>query len=243
MSQNLPEFRSKVIKPVECLKEGYALIKDQYWLFLGITVVGLLIGGAVPVVLIGPMMCGIHLCMLKRMSGGQVEFGDLFKGFDYFGPSLIASLLQFIPIIILIIPVYIVFIVLFMLLGASQQSSGGDPGLALGMMVVMFFMFVIVMLLVVLIQAFFIFMYPLIVDKKLSGVDAVKTSLNAAKANFGGVIGLTLLNFVLSFAGLLACYVGAFAVMPITMASYAVIYRKVFPEGFGQPAVTPQWQP
>jgi len=241
MSQNLPEFRSGVVRPVECLKEGYALIKDRYWLFLGITVVGLLIGGAVPVILIGPMMCGIHICLLQRMRGGNVEFGDLFKGFDYFGPSLIASLIQFVPMIILIVPVYIVLIILTMMMGATQQS-GGDPAAAVGIMVIMFLIFLIVMLVAVLIQAFFIFTYPLIVDKKLSGVDAVKTSLNAAKANFGGVIGLTLLNYVLTFVGVLCCYIGAFAVIPVTMASYAVIYRKVFPENIAEPAVAPQWQ-
>jgi hypothetical protein len=243
MSQNLPEFRSRVIRPVECLKEGYALIKDQYWLFLGISVVGLLIGGAVPVVLIGPMMCGIHLCLLQHMRGGKVEFGDLFKGFDYFMPSLIASLIQLVPLLIVMVPAYIVFIVMFMTLGATQQRSGGDPAAALGIMVVTFFIILVAMLVAVLIQAFFMFMYPLIVDKKLSGVDAVKTSLNAAKANLGGVIGLTLLNFVLTFVGLLCCYVGAFAVVPVCMASYAVAYRKVFPEDFAAPAVSPQWNP
>ena len=59
------QFRTGVVKPVECLKEGWALIKDQYWLFLGITVVGMLIGKAVPIVLLGPMMAGIFLCLLQ----------------------------------------------------------------------------------------------------------------------------------------------------------------------------------
>jgi hypothetical protein len=241
MSQNLPDFRVGVIKPVECLKEGYALIKDQYWLFLGITFVGLLIGGAVPVVLVGPMMCGIHLCLLQRMRGGQVEFGDLFKGFDYFTPSLIAALIQFVPMIILIIPTYIIFVVMFVMMGATQQG-GGEPAAVLAMVGLMFVFFMVIMLIAVLVQAFFIFTYPLIVDKKLSGVDAVKTSLNAAKANLGGVIGLTLLNYVLTFVGLLCCYVGALAMLPITMASYIIIYRKVFPDNFDSTTVTPNWQ-
>lgn len=239
MSQNLPEFRSGVIRPVECLKEGYALIKDQYWLFLGISVVGLIIANAVPVILIGPMMCGIHLCLLRRMRGGNVEFADLFKGFEYFGPSVIAALIQFVPIFVLLVPFYIIFIALSMMMAATSQQRGGDPGAVLGIMLVMFVLFLILMVLVVLIQAFFIFAFPLIVDKKLPGMDAVKASLSAAKANFGGVIGLTLLTTVLTFVGVLCCYVGAFAVMPVTMASYAVAYRKVFPEGLAEPAVAP----
>ena len=48
MEPNLTDFHQGVIRPVDCLKEGWALIKDQYWLFFGISLVGLLIGGAVP---------------------------------------------------------------------------------------------------------------------------------------------------------------------------------------------------
>lgn len=241
MSQNLPEFRPAVIKSVDCLKEGYALIKDQYWLFLGITVVGLLIGGAVPIVLIGPMMCGIHMCLLQKMRGEEVKFETLFKGFDYFTPSLIASLIQFVPILLMIIVVYI--LVFALVLGmAAAQASGGDPGLAIGMIFIIFVIFLIVMVIGALLQTFFTFMYPLIVDKKLSGLDAVKTSLSAVKVNFGGVFGLVLLNFGLTLVGALACYVGAFLVMPITMASYTVAYRKVFPEGFSEPVMPQPWQ-
>ncbi len=36
------EFNTGVIRPVECMKEGWELIKDEYWLFLGITFVGML---------------------------------------------------------------------------------------------------------------------------------------------------------------------------------------------------------
>ena len=36
----------------------------------------LLIGGAVPIVLIGPMMCGLYLCLFAQMRGQPVEFGE-----------------------------------------------------------------------------------------------------------------------------------------------------------------------
>ena len=243
MSQNLPEVRKVSIKPVECLKEGYALIKDQYWLFLGITVVGLLIGGAVPIVIIGPMMCGIYMCLLQRMRGEEVKFETLFKGFDFFTPSLIASLIQFVPIIILIFGSYILFFALFFALAASQGGSGGgNPAAALGMIVMVFLFVIFILIISVLIQALFIFMYPLIVDKKLSGVDAVKTSFSAVRANLGGVLGLVLLNLGVTLLGVLCCYIGAFLVVPVTMASHAVLYRKVFPPDFSQAAVAPQWQ-
>src|SRR5258708_37441887 len=109
------KFRTGVIKPVECVKEGWALIKDQYWLFLGIVFVGVFIGGAVPIVLIGPMMVGIYICFFRRMRGEPVEFGHLFKGFDYFAQGLIAALIQMIPIVIVMVPLYILMFAFMMM--------------------------------------------------------------------------------------------------------------------------------
>ena len=108
MASIFPAFRSGAIAPLECVKEGWALIKDQYWLFLGLTIVGILIASAVPIVLIGPMMVGIFLCLFQRQRHEPVEFGTLFKGFDYFGQSLIVALIKVIPIVILMVPFYII---------------------------------------------------------------------------------------------------------------------------------------
>jgi uncharacterized membrane protein len=45
-----------------------------------------------------------------------------------------------------------------------------------------------------------------------------------------GVIGLLLLCVAFGFAGVLACYVGMFLVLPIQFAAVAVAYRQVFPD-------------
>src|ERR1700693_3336995 len=125
MTPDTTEFRTGVIKPVECVKEAWALIKDQYWLFLGIILVGVFIGGAVPIVLMGPMMVGIYICLFRRMRGEPVEFGTLFKGFDHFAQGLIAALLQMIPMVIVMVPAYII---MFGLMMASMPRGGRlDP--------------------------------------------------------------------------------------------------------------------
>jgi hypothetical protein len=228
------QFRTGVIKPVECIKEGWAMIKDQYWLFLGIVVVGMLIGGAVPIVLFGPMMVGIYLCFLRRMRGEPIEFGNLFKGFDYFAQSLIAALIQMIPMVVIIVPFYIIMFVFMM----TSMPRGGrmDPDESARFM----FSFlglelVFVMVIVVVgigVNIFFLFAFPLIADRGLTGLDAVKLSIKAGRANFGGILLLLLANAGLGMLGVLACYVGVFFIMPISLASYAVAYRRVFPEVF-----------
>jgi uncharacterized membrane protein len=74
------------------------------------------------------------------------------------------------------------------------------------------------------------FAFPLIADRGLSGLDAVKLSIKAGKANFGGILSLLLVNAGLGFLGVLACYVGVFFIMPISLAAHAIAYRRVFPE-------------
>src|SRR6266550_3254308 len=70
------QFRTGVIKPVECLKEGWALIKDQYWLFLGIVFVGVFIGSAVPIVIVMvPMYIIMFAFMMMSVprGGGRMD--------------------------------------------------------------------------------------------------------------------------------------------------------------------------
>ena len=72
--------------------------------------------------------------------------------------------------------------------------------------------------------------YPLVADRKLSGLEAVKLSLKASKANFGGILGLILLNALLGMLGVFLCIIGAYLYLPISFASQAIAYRRVFPE-------------
>lgn len=102
--------------------------------------------------------------------------------------------------------------------------------------------FLIIMAVAIIVSIFFMFAFPLIADRNLSGVDAVKLSIKAGKANFGGILGLLLLNAGLGVVGVLCCYVGAFFVMPVSFASYAIAYSRVFPalsQNFASPPPPP----
>jgi len=229
MNPNTSDFNIGVVAPFECLKEGWAVIKDRYWLFLGLALVAMLIGGAVPIVLIGPMMCGLYLCLFAQMRGQPVEFGDLFKGFDYFVQGPVAAAIQTVPLLIVLVPAYAIIFAFSIATMPHDRSAGeqGPPaGFFIGMMV-----FVLIMMVVSLaIHLLFVFAYPLIVDRKLSGWDAIKLSARASTKNLGGMLGLILLNFLLGLLGVLACYVGVFFVMPISFAGYAAAYRRIFPD-------------
>lgn len=235
------QFKRNAVEPIECIKAGLNLIKSQYWLFMGITVVGLIIGSLVPLgILMGPMMCGIYLALFQTRRGQPIEFGTLFKGFDYFGDSLIATLLHIIPVLVILVPSYIIFLVFYVgfILTLSQGGSP-DPAAFLGFLALFMVFWVVVMVLLIVLSVLFAFTYPLIVERRLSGLNAVKLSIRAAMANFWRLLGMILLTTLLNLAGALLCYVGAFFVMPIGFAAIAAAYEQVFGLGEVRPNLPP----
>lgn len=230
MSPNRPAYRAGAVRPGACLREGWQLIRDDYWLFLGITFVGTLIAGLVPLgILAGPMMCGIYLCLMYKADGRRVQFETLFRGFDVFVQSLVATLLMMIPLLVLLVPAYLILVV-GMISTMPKQGAAPDPDFMYSFLGVMGLFYLFVLVVSVVVSALFLFVYPLIADRRLTGVQAVTTSLRAAWANLVGVFGLVLLHVLLSVLGLAVCCVGQIFEAPLYFASILVAYRAVFPK-------------
>ena len=222
-------FQRNAVRPVECIKDGWNLIRSQYWLILGMCIVGWMIASAVPFgILLGPMMCGLFLTFFKLRRGEPIEFGTLFKGFDYFGQSVIATLIHVVPILAIVIPAYFLFYVFFILAMVAQGGEQASGVAMLGIFAVFGLFWLVVIAVIMFVSMGFTFVYPLIVDRGLQGFDAVKLSFRAAMANFVGLLGLVFLNFVLSVAGLFMCIVGVYFVLPISYSAIAVAYEQVF---------------
>lgn len=227
--QNFPEFKRNAVQPVECLKRGWELIKDDYWLFMGISLLALLIGSVGPLgVLMGPMMCGLNLAFLGKMSGERVEFGILFKGFDYFADGFIAALLHYIPMAIILAPFYVLLFAGQIMMALTERHGEPNPAAAMGFLSIFAIFLPIMMILMIILSIGFAFAYPLIVGQKLSGVNAVKLSFKAGMANFWRLFGLLLLNGLLGIAGVICCYIGVIFILPITFAGMFVAYSQVF---------------
>src|SRR6185295_13704054 len=165
-------YRRNVIEPIKCISAAWAMVKEQYWLFVGMCAVGLLIGSAVPMgILTGPMMCGLYISFFKSRRRQPFEFATLFKGFDYFGPSLVAALLHVLPILAVVIPAYLFFYVGMVLSVsvAAQSGSEPNPGAFFGVFGMFIVFWLVMIIVIIIISVGFTFAYPLIVDRKLSG--------------------------------------------------------------------------
>ena len=227
------EFRTGVISPVECVKEGFELIKKDYWLLFAIALVGGLIAGFTMYILFGAMMCGMMYVFLKAIDRKPVVFDDLWKGMNYFGPGLVVTLLIFVPLFAYYIFAYVTFIAA--VIGGAQAGEAG----MLGALVVIGLIDLVVLIALISFHTLLTFSFPLIVDRNLGAVDAVKTSARAVWQNLGGVVGLVVVNIGLMLLGAAACGIGMYFVMPIMMAGNAAAYRRVFPPLVAQPNMSP----
>jgi uncharacterized membrane protein len=217
------EFRTGVIRPIECYKEGWELIKDQYWLLLGITIVGMIIGGASMYILLGAMICGIYYCYFQKIDGKPVTFEALFKGFNYFLPGFVLMLLILAPLVIVIAGIYVPLIMTITM--GSKLSDDELMAMLIGIGIIEF----IFTVLMVCLHTLLMFSFPLIVDRNLSVWQSIVVSAKAVMKNLSGVVGLFLVGFAVSIAGYLLLCIGIYLAIPLIFAANVVAYRKIFP--------------
>lgn len=227
-----PEYVETVrLDPPGCISEGWHLVKDRYGLFLGITLVGMLLASMVPFgIIAGPMYCGIFLALFMKMRGWPIEFGTLFKGFDYFVESLLVTLLIVAVSLVFIVPLVVVMFVTIAIGAGIGESADSGAVAALIVLPVGAILVLALIAFSVFLYAWMFFAYPLLVDRNLQAWPALKLSARAVWANKWGVLGLMILNWLLSMVGALLCYIGLFLYLPIMFGSFAVAYRRIFPE-------------
>ena len=221
------DFTVGQIRPIECVKEAFALIKDEYWVLLAVSLVGGMIAAISMYLLIGAMVCGIFACYLRKIDGGRVKFDDLFTGFKYFLPSLLVTILIVVPLVVWMLVLFTTMY-LPLIMNAVGSTNVSDDEM-LSTFFVVFAIDVVVAFVMVCFHSLLIFCFPLIVDRGLSSWDSIKLSARATMKNLKGIGGMIGLNFLMALAGLLVFCVGIYLVIPLITASNLVAYRKVFP--------------
>ncbi len=219
-------LRKVDVRPIDLLKRSYSLIQNQYWLFLGLVLVAILVGSAVPFgILFGPMLVGVFMCFRDRAHGRVAEFGTLFKGFDVFMESFVAYLLMTVASIVVMLPCAIAMIA-FLVALASGTAPGQEPPLIVVPIAIV--MVLIAMAFCMLAYIPFMFAFQLIADQQLGAVDAIKWSYRAVVTNLWGVLGLTAAYFAISLLLSLMCYIPLLFFSPILYGAMYVLYSDIF---------------
>ncbi len=185
------------------LNRGFDLYKQNISTLLLTTLLGAIIAGVSFGVLAGPMYAGIvwvTLGLLDRKQPAPV-IGDLFKGFNYFVPSLVFFILLFV----------VLFIGQFVL--AFLPLIGGLLSIAVAIAVPTLVMFTLFN----------------IVDRNMDVVAAIQASVDVVKANFWIFLGLYIVAAVIASLGAIACFIGMVVTAPMMPCMLAVAYRDLYP--------------
>lgn len=73
--------------------QGWELVKADLGMMMLVALVMTALNSVVPLIMQGPLTVGFHIYIIKKMTGKVAEIGDLFKGFNFFLPALVASIL------------------------------------------------------------------------------------------------------------------------------------------------------
>lgn len=237
------QYYKGVIDASGCVSNGWNLIKPNYWMYFGISLLAVLMVACIPcvnVILMGPVTAGVYFVLLRQMRGEPVDFGMMFKGFEKFVPTFVVGLLQSIPGIISQIVQFT-----FDLTDIARKARGGsgsgdfyqsdETGAAIaGGLLFLYLLFAAAFFLFSIAWAItFAFALPLVIEHDLGPVEAIKLSARAGWSNVGGIIFLFILQILLAIAGVLVLCVGVFFVIPLIYASWAFAYRQVFPMSSG----------
>jgi uncharacterized membrane protein len=68
-------------------------VKADIGTFMLMTLVFAALNSMVPMILQGPLIAGFQIFCMKKLLNRRTDFADLFKGFNFFVPTLVASLL------------------------------------------------------------------------------------------------------------------------------------------------------
>jgi len=227
---NQIEFRTDRVSSRQLVRQAWRILWPEYfWIMLAICLVGLIVASVASPFLMGPMMCGIFICCFAMMRNERPTFDMLFKGFDMFVDSLVATLIMVGVSLLLLIPLFLLMFGGMIAVVGMAGEQAGDAA-AGGMMIFFLIVYLAFFLITVVVQILFIFSYQLIVDYNLTGVDAVKLSARAAWANLGNILRLTILFWLISTCALILCYLPILLVIPVNFLAQALLYRRVFPD-------------
>ncbi len=208
-----------------CIGRAWGLLKENFWLLVGATLVVQMCqgaAGAIPIlgyctgpVLQGPLMGGLYLLYLKlkRKEGG--EFGDAFSGFSNFVQLMLASVVTTAITYLFFIPAGICF---YMYTESKNE----------GMMIATGVMGLLALPAAAYLTVAWLFTFLLMVDKKLTFWTAMNVSRKVINKCWWGMLGLLIVVSLLQIVGFLAFCIGIFVSMPLIFGSIVYAYDDIF---------------
>jgi hypothetical protein len=214
--------RDYVLDIGSCVRRGWALVRSDFWPFVGTTALILVLISAVQsldnvtrsvgnlqvsisavgFLLSGPLMGGLYLYFLKRIRHERARIETAFSGFStallhLFLASFVTQVLTALGIICLVLPGIYLFVAWF-------------------------------------------FTLPLVIDKRLDFWPAMRLSRQTISKHWWKFLGFLLVLGLLNLAGLAACFVGVFVTIPVSLAALMYAYEDIINPADRRPDSQPE---
>lgn len=228
----------------ECFGKGWEMFQKNMPVTIGASLLVFLAYMAVNFVpflgtiahffLYGPLYGGFFYFYIMMVRGKECQVGTAFAGFGpQFVPLMLAGILIMLIGFLCMLPGIFMAIAGVVSLGlfgmSANQAQDAIQAASIGVIVLVIAGILLSALLMSLVTIFLQFTYPLILDKGLDLMAALKLSLRRAAQNWFSLLLLLILGGMLNFVGLLLCGVGLLFTMPWNFAAMAVAYEKMFP--------------
>ena len=231
------------IDVTSCLARSWALYRSNFGLIFFSTLVVIVaasaasgfpyIGPVLGFVLNGVLYGGLYAFYLKLIRGQKAELTDAFDGFRVApGPLILASV---VTSVLITAAVLIAAIPLMIALGPILSTYAQDPSQAPDLLLTALGTGTILNIILCVLVAFllyllWIFTFPLVIDKRMDFWPAMEASRKQVMNNFGGMASLFFAGILLAIAGLLACCIGLFFVLPVFFGAVTYAYEDLFGE-------------
>ena len=234
------QYNSSAVNASACISQGWALVTSNPLLFIGMFLVLMVIsfviglipyaGAVINLFVSGPLTCGILMAFLAAYRSENPPFSKMFEGYSRFIPAVLIPLIQALPWFILAFFAAGYMAALKAGFPSPTASPNGqvpfDPKIVLPLVLI----YLAVLLLSIIIKVLMFFALPLVADRNIGLVEAVKLSFQASVNNLGGLILLILLEILIAIAGALVCLVGLLFAIPLIYAAEIIAYKQVFPD-------------
>jgi hypothetical protein len=221
-----------------CLNRGWEAFKANAGLVIGASVLvylALIAINMVPylniplgLILTGPLMGGLWVFFIKNLRNEQTTIGDAFSGF---GPRFWQLVLtQIIPGLIGMGVMMLIgaMAVPAIMLGSRAVGRGGGGGIAPALLVPLGIVAFIAIIVVIYFNICWMFALPLAGDKGLKFWPALELSRRVVNKHWGMTFLMVVVSGLITFVGIIACFVGVLVTGPVAFAMLACHYQRVF---------------
>lgn len=218
---------------VDYIKKGFEIFKQNILFFLGffaILIVINFVANVIPMasifvsLLMIPLSAGIYIVAKKIDYNEQYSFSNFFDGYKIYQPLIIASFIQFLIAIVLVLICCIpVFVILGISFFSNMQFGNIDPT-KIGLLLLMFF---ILFLVFSLIFINWIFANKLIIFSDKEAWESMQISRKIISKKLFNWVGFLLLLMLFNLAGAICFGIGLLVTIPTSSIAMYVAYNDV----------------